>query len=50
MLFPEHENLKGPKRFIVVDYQRPSIRISLNDVIIPFFPIAHDKGELEEDI
>ena len=54
MLFPEHENLEDPKCFIVIDYQRPSIPISVNDIIIPFFPIAGDmikvKGTLEEDI
>ena len=54
MLFPERENLEDPKRFIVIDYQRPSIPISVNDIIIPFFPTAGDmikvKGTLEEDI
>ena len=31
ILFPEHETLKDQK----CDYQRPSIPISLNDVIVP---------------
>ena len=49
MLYPDPNNLQSPEAFIVVDFNRTKIPITLEDIIIPAYPVEGDMVVLRGD-
>ena len=43
MLYPDLEMLHNPSRYVVIDYQRITVPLSTDDIIIPIYP---EKGDM----
>jgi len=49
MLYPDPENIDSPSCYVVIDYLRPKLPITLDEVIIPVYPKQGDMVNVRGD-
>lgn len=42
MLYPDPENIESPNFYIIIDFQRPELPITADDVLVPVYPLQDD--------
>ena len=49
MLYPDPENMDLPPFYVVVDFQRPELPITADDVYVPVYPLQDDMVAVHGD-
>ena len=49
MLYPDPENIDVLNRYVVIDFQRPDLPLSPQDIIIPVYPLKGDMVRVNGD-
>ena len=49
MLYPDPENIDSPTCFVVLDYNRPKLPITADDIVVPTYPKVGDMLKVASD-
>ena len=49
MLYPDPDNIDSPTCYVVIDYNKPNLSISADDVVVPIYPKVGDMLEVAGD-
>lgn len=49
MLYPDPDNIDSPTSFVLIDFYRPNLSISADDVVVPIYPKVGDMLKIAGD-